>query len=127
MLTIIFLSFFLFSREIASSTIPTLAPEKPQLNSKDAIKLIVIEAAIRHEIDVQKFLKTAKCESSLRPKAVGDGGKSMGIFQIHLPSHPSVSKEEAFDPYFASDWSAKKFKENPRIWTCYRNLYERNP
>lgn len=115
---VILIIFLSFPQKTISIAVPTLAP----LNEID-IKLIIIETALCHEINPQKFLKTAKCESSLREKAIGDGGNSMGIFQIHLPSHPSVTKEEAFDPYFASEWSAKKFKKNPNIWTCYKLLY----
>ena len=87
------------------------------------VEQIIVEAAIRHEIDSSRFLAVAKCESSLLPDVVGDGGHSVGLFQINLPSHPYVTKELASDPYWASEWSAKKFKENPRIWTCYQQLY----
>ena len=117
----VILIFPLFPKKIISITPQILAPV--QLNIED-IKLIIIEAAFRYEIDAQEFLAVAKCESSFREKAVGDGGNSMGIFQIHLPSHPNVTEAEAFDPHFSSEWSAEKFKKNPRIWTCYRHLYE---
>lgn len=87
------------------------------------IEEIVIITAIRHNIDANKFLSVAKCESSLRPKVIGDDGSSIGLFQIHLPSHPEVAKEEALDPYWSAEWSAKKFKINPHIWVCYNKLY----
>jgi len=87
------------------------------------IEQVIVEAAIRHEIDSSRFLAVAECESSLVSDVAGDGGHSIGLFQIHLPSHSDVTKELASDPYWASEWSAKKFKKNPRIWTCYRNLF----
>jgi soluble lytic murein transglycosylase-like protein len=97
--------------------------EKPYLAPKTVVEVIV-ETARLHAIDEKKFLAVAKCESSLNPSAVGDGGKSYGLFQIHLPSHPDVSKEDALNQVWASEWAAKKFKKNPRIWTCFNKLYE---
>lgn len=48
---------------------------------------------------------------------------SWGYAQIHLPSHPYVSREEALDPVFAIDFAAREFsKGNAWMWTCYRNL-----
>jgi hypothetical protein len=40
-------------------------------------------------------------ESGLNPLAVGDNGKSHGIFQIFLTAHPNVSPAQAHDPDFA--------------------------
>lgn len=83
----------------------------------------IIETARLHGIDENKFLYTAECESSLNPSAIGDGGNSIGLFQIHLPSHPSVTKELALDAQWAIRWSAEKFREDPTIWVCYNKLY----
>ncbi len=104
-------------------TIPRVITITVQASVSRSVRDIVVEAAIRNDIDVKKFLATAQCESSLRPGVTGDGGNSIGLFQIHLPSHPQVTKEEAFDAYWSAEWSAKKFKINPNIWTCYRNIY----
>lgn len=40
-------------------------------------------------------------ESGLNPLAVGDNGKSHGIFQIFLTAHPDVTAAQARDPEFA--------------------------
>jgi hypothetical protein len=85
---------------------------------------VIVEVARLYDIDEIRFLATAKCESSLNPSAVGDGGDSFGIFQIHLPSHPTVTAEEALDAVWAIQWSAEKFKTDPTIWVCYNKLYE---
>lgn len=62
-----------------------------------------------------------ECESSLNPKAVGDGGNSYGIAQIHLPSHPNISKAEALDAEFSIKFMAENFsKGKAKLWTCYR-------
>ena len=70
--------------------------------SIEDIERIIDEAAVRHGIDRQKFLAVAKCESSLRPGVIGDDGNSVGLFQIHLPSHPDVTEELAR----ATEWAA---------------------
>lgn len=92
----------------------------------DAKKIVIIEAAFRHGINPQRFLQTAKCESSLRPGVIGDDGNSIGTFQIHLPSHPEVTEEQAKDLEWATEWSAKMFKKDPTIWVCYNKLYGNN-
>lgn len=47
-----------------------------------------------HEVAVA----VAEAESGGRPDAVGDGGTSLGLWQIHLPAHPDVSRACAVDP-----------------------------
>ena len=65
----------------------------------------------------------AKCESNFNPKAIGDHGKSVGVFQIYLPAHPEVSKAEALNPYFSLVWAIDKFhKGEIGIWSCYHIL-----
>ena len=64
-----------------------------------------------------------KCESNYNPAAVGDHGKSIGIFQIHLPAHPDVSRAEAKDPWFSLAWAIDKYyKGEIGIWSCYHIL-----
>jgi len=64
-----------------------------------------------------------KCESGYIFNAVGDYGQSHGLVQIHLPSHPQVSKEQAYDTDFALEFLTRNLKEgNGRMWTCYRNI-----
>lgn len=41
-------------------------------------------------------------------KAISDGGKSRGCWQIHLGYHPNVKVEQAEDPYWAAIWTAKR-------------------
>jgi len=52
---------------------------------------------------------TIYCESmfyNIQSGIVHEGVRepSYGLAQIHLPSHPKVSVEQALDPYFAVDW-----------------------
>ena len=86
--------------------------------------------ANEYKINSKLFIATLKCESNFYsiqsriPKKGAPNGRedSWGVAQIHLPAHPSVTREQALDPYFAINWAAEKFKKNPRIWTCFRGL-----
>ena len=102
-------------------------PASPAIIQQDkkikTVEELIANAADRHGIDRVRFLATAKCESSLRPSVIGDDGNSIGLFQIHLPSHPDVLTENALNPEWAVEWAAKKFKIDPTIWVCYNKLY----
>lgn len=45
-------------------------------------------------------------------EAIGDGGKSKGIFQIHQGYHRHITDEQAFDPYFSADWTLARMINN---------------
>ena len=98
--------------------------EVQQVKLEKTVEELIADASLRYGIDHAKFLATAQCESSLRSNVIGgDDGNSVGLFQIHLPSHPEVSMENALDPIWAVEWAAKKFKIDPTIWVCYNKLY----
>jgi hypothetical protein len=87
-----------------------------------------VEAYIRKQagesgINVYQAVETVRCESSFNEHAEGDGGNSYGAWQIHLPSHPQVTKECALDLACATDFALQLFKESPEKWTCYRLLF----
>lgn len=50
--------------------------------------------------------KKTDLESGFDPAAVGVSGKDLGLNQIHQPSHPNVTTEQAFTPAFSVPWSA---------------------
>lgn len=80
----------------------------------------------------EDFYKTASCESDFTARAKGDyeGAvpTSFGVFQIHLPAHREITREQAMDPLWASRWAAGQFiAGNARIWTCYRMLKKATP
>lgn len=77
-----------------------------------------------------QMLETIRCESgfvSQQSKYIRKDGTrepSFGIAQIHLPDHPSVTKDEAMDENFSVRWMAKKFKDGKMgWWTCWRDKY----
>lgn len=82
----------------------------------------IIYKAMAEQLDVNTVLNIARCESRFYADRVGDGGKSYGVFQIHLPAHPEVSAEQALNPAWNVNWAIEqmvlgKFK----MWSCYKS------
>lgn len=79
--------------------------------------------AIENNLDAQLFRDVVYCESHFVKDATGDGGHSHGVVQIHQPSHPEVSLEEAENPAFALEWMAEQWSAGKAdMWSCYRML-----
>lgn len=58
------------------------------------------------EKDIETILRVLKCESnfrSIQSEIIKNGVRepSFGIAQIHLPSHPDVTEEQALDEEFS--------------------------
>src|SRR3990167_344963 len=103
----------LFTPSTASYTAPE--PQNRSIND------LITEYASRYGVSEKVVHKVINCESRYNPNAVGDGGKSYGLVQIHLPSHPSISKANALDSEYAINFLAKKLSQGQgRLWTCYR-------
>jgi hypothetical protein len=58
------------------------------------IRTLIIRAAQREGLDPRLALAVAQQESSLRPEVVGDGGKSLGLFQLQ----PGAAIDAGIDP-----------------------------
>ena len=104
------------------TTSPKTVPKKaidPKAELQARGKAAGLSAAKIKQIDA-----VIKCESGWKPGAVGDGGRSFGLVQIHLPAHPDVSKAQALDPVFAINFIIKEFQAgNQWKWTCYKTLF----
>ena|SRR3990167_1506164 len=88
------------------------------------IQQLITLYALKYNVNESIIRKVVSCESNYKENAVGDKGKSFGLVQIHLPSHPYVSKEQAFDPDFSLDFLAKNIaKGKGKMWTCWRRHY----
>jgi hypothetical protein len=84
--------------------------------------------AVAHDLDPELFRAVVSCESSFVKDAVGDAGMSHGAVQIHLPSHPTVTKEQAHDPEFALNWMAERWQEGSEwMWSCYQIVKSKTP
>lgn len=110
---------------VASYTPPIVASVQETIvePSEEELRAYALSKAQEYGISYHELSATIGCESEWNPKAIGDGGKSRGIAQIHAPSHPTITDEQAFNAYWAINWTAKKFKEGDAwMWTCARNL-----
>jgi len=58
------------------------------------------------------------CESSYNPWAIGDGGHSLGLWQIHGGYH-DISEQDRFDVYFSTRWSIQKYIDSGRSWRLW--------
>lgn len=56
-------------------------------NARD-IQSMIVRIAKEEGVDPAIMLSIAQQESGFNPNAVGDGGKSFGLFQIHSSAHP---------------------------------------
>lgn len=74
-------------------------------------------------VDPQMAIGVAKAESGLNPKAIGDRGTSRGLYQIHLPAHTDISKSQAHDIVFSTEWALKEMKKNGcKIWSTCKDV-----
>lgn len=62
--------------------------------------------AARYFSDPATACAVCQAESGSNPNAVGDGGTSYGLFQIHVPAHPDFDISRAFDPAYNAQYAA---------------------
>ena len=77
------------------------------------------EVATLAGVDANLAIRVAKCESSLKIKAVNintDGSMDRGIFQINNKYHPEVSDEDAFDITKATQFFCTALKGGKLSW-----------
>lgn len=92
----------------------------------------VVETYIKNQISIAGLnwgviRPTLMCESSfttgqsLVPNPSGPNGRedSWGPWQIHLPSHPGVTREQAQDPVWSTAWAISKIKGGFKRWSCW--------
>jgi hypothetical protein len=124
----LFVSAVLFTTGLAFAQAPTESPVTPEIAPRTCLTIEECTNYYGNKYSLPKskidlMRRIIYCESSNNKWAVGDGGTSFGLSQIHLPAHPDVSKEEAFDFDFAIDFMAREFsKNNMGIWSCYHIL-----
>jgi hypothetical protein len=96
---------------------PTPTPQQIELINK---------IADEYNVSAEVMTKVIACESGFNERALGDGGYSRGLVQIHKKYHPNVTDEMAYDPEFAITFLAEKLSQNDgHLWTCYRQLASR--
>ena len=113
-------------REIEQVIQPTARPKivpKEAIPAPEILSLIYEKAALYGASSTVMY-EVVKGESGFQTCIPGDNHQSWGLVQIHLPSHPEITKEMACDPDFALDFLAKQLAQgNGRLWTVWRGLY----
>lgn len=100
------------------------------VQQQDPVELVYHYAEI-FGVQPDLMLQVINCENpewipALQSRIIQRDGTredSWGLAQIHLPSHPTITKEQAQDPAFAIRFLADNLsKGNGNMWTCYRML-----
>jgi len=89
------------------------------------IKEYAYQVAVENGHDPKLFMDVISCESGFNPGVDGDLdlGVSRGLVQIHVPSHPEVTAEQAYDPYWSIDWMVGAWNNDKQSWwSCWRML-----
>lgn len=103
---------------------PVHAEEKEIVVEQKTIPQLIEFYSTKYNVEASVITNVIRCESTFNPNAVGDGGNSRGLVQIHKPSHPTITDEQAFDPKFAISFLAENLsKGKGKMWTCYRKFY----
>lgn len=76
-------------------------------NARD-IQSMIVRVAKEEGVDPAIMLAIAQQESGFNPNAVGDGGKSFGLFQIYSSAHPDY--KGGIDPEANARYATRLFK-----------------
>lgn len=102
--------------------------------TKQGLIDLATSAAHQYQLDADRFVATMKCEIKKRAdgswdytaqsdhvKKDGTRENSWGAWQINLDAHPTITKEMAQDPYWATNWAANEWKKGRAWqWSCYK-------
>ena len=127
MLSLLFAMFALAPSSVL--TVPII-PVEEIIWTPEMVRELATNKAKEYGLHTKRFLATIECESGFESVQSnhyykGEREESYGVAQIHLPSHPSVTKEMALEPSFAVDWMAKQWvNDDAELWSCYRLLYK---
>lgn len=99
--------------------VEAVAIESPA--TPETIEGMIRSKAHSNNLDEEKIIFVARCESQIEPRSIGDGHltcsrtgeqvSSRGIWQINNCAHPEISDEQAFDPMWSTDWAMEVFKK----------------
>lgn len=104
---------------LASLTLSTAHISPTPLPPPVTIEQIAQSAAARYGIPFDSYWATIECEDptldpsqqSFVPDPAGPNARenSWGLAQIDLDYHPDITRAQAEDPYFATDYMARLF------------------
>ena len=135
--TIMFLIALMLFTSLPSNLVAEDTVESPcyfNESNKECVQRLVNIYAKKYKVSAKSMMRTLENEnntfdfdrqSGLKYKKNNRWGlsgyeQSYGIAQIHLPDHPSVTKEEAINPEFAIEFMAKNFAQGKqKMWMGY--------
>lgn len=90
-----------------------IQPEKTAVHAqteeqKPDFDKILKDISYRYGIDWKHLKAICTIESNCDPIAVGDKGRALGAFQIHIGHNPEVTPEQAFDFAWSAEWTANR-------------------
>jgi len=98
---------------------------------RECLEDMVDRYAEMYNVSADQMKAVITCESNWNPTIqslhTNSGGReqSFGLAQIHAPSHPDVTYEQATDPEFAINFMADAFSKGKQgMWSCYKKLYK---
>lgn len=112
-----------------SKKVILLSTELGTTYSEQQIAELVSVYSTKYGVNSTKVLETIRCESrfkNVQSGIISNGVRenSWGVVQIHLNSHPTISKQQALQPEFALEWMVKEFSiGHASKWSCYKKLY----
>lgn len=78
------------------------------VGNKQDIQSMIVRIALEEGVDPALALSIAQIESGFNPNAIGDNGKSQGLFQIYGPAHPDY--KGGTDPEANTRYGLRLFK-----------------
>ena len=107
--------------EIVEKAYQTVVEVHNTKAEEPSIKDYLIAEARKAGVDENKVIWIVEHESMYNLQAIGDGGHSRGLWQIHQPSNPEVTIECAFDLECSTKWSLKQIKQGHiNKWSAWR-------
>jgi hypothetical protein len=115
-------------RELEIPTVHTeIVSLEVNLDSTTTIKKYVMEQARLKSVDEELVNAIIVCESnyvakqSEWPDKAGPNGKedSWGIWQWNLKHNPQITREQAMDIEWSTNWSLDQIKSGFTSWSCW--------
>jgi len=125
----------IFAQVVSFFAIPLLilTPSTPVIYQEEVppvpktLEEKIDDYAGKYGVSAYQMSRIIQCESGGKPIqsaiVTKNGGRedSWGIVQIHLPSHPTITKEQALDTDFALDFLASNLSQGRiSMWHGYR-------
>lgn len=125
-LSLMIISYIIQPNNLVAEDVVPVEKVDIEPTKEELIKKVYHYAKI-HNNNPDDIIKTINCENrgwdrKLQSKIINSKGireDSWGLSQIHLPSHPNVTKEQAQDADFAIEFMAKNLGRGV-TWSCFK-------